>query len=217
MRLLIIEGFQPLRQGLAQHFSGHGFVVDAVINDADGIWLASRNPYDIVLVDLPVSWEISKATVESIRASHDAVVIITMGHHPLTPDDACNLRKLVKHLLKPFSLADALQLVQASIGTGGGAVVNLVRLGGIEMTPSSCEIRWNGHIIGLEPIEFEILGYLGEHCGEYVSRKQVWERFFKDAEETPLELVDKYIRSLRRKLSPEIIRVRKRHGYCVWV
>lgn len=217
MRLLIIEGFQPLREGLTQHFSGHGFMVDAVINEADGLWLAHRNTYDIVLVDLPVSWEISKAVIESIRASHDAVVIITMGHHPLTPDDACNLRKLVKHLLKPFSLADALQLAQASLGTGSEAVVNLIRLGGIEMRPSNWEIRWNGQIIGLEPIEFEILGYLGEHSGEYVSRMQVWERFFDDPEATPVELVDKYIRSLRRKLSPEIIRVRKRHGYCVWL
>jgi DNA-binding response OmpR family regulator len=62
-------------------------------------------------------------------------------------------------------------------------------------------VKRAGRVIYLTPREFSLLHYLAQHCGQVVSRAMIWHDVYEDTGEQSSNVVDVYIRYLRRKLA----------------
>ncbi len=218
IRMLVIEGSTPLREGLRHHFSQNGFIVDAAITEDDGIWLAGKNDYDVLMMDLASGVQNGFVILEILYAANPNIAVVTMGDDDPDRQRPEEMKEMAgRHLLKPFPLCDALEAVNEAMFPPKPNVPEMLEKGTLEMDPHRCEIRRNGHLISLTAVEYEILNYLIERAGSIISRNELWKRFFPRQEDPAADTVDAHIGSLRRKLSgdglPDLIQIKRRYGY----
>ena len=52
MRLLVVEDYEPVREALTQGLREAGFAVDSAADGDAGLWYATSNDYDVIVLDL---------------------------------------------------------------------------------------------------------------------------------------------------------------------
>ena len=52
MRVLVVEDYAPIREAVTQGLRESGFGVDATGDGREGLWYASTNDYDAIVLDL---------------------------------------------------------------------------------------------------------------------------------------------------------------------
>ena len=79
MRLLLIEDSARLRSTLQKGLSRAGYAVDAAQDGREGLWLATENEYDVIVLDLMLP-EIDGLTVlERLRARGKATHVLILS------------------------------------------------------------------------------------------------------------------------------------------
>ena len=68
MRLLVIEDYQPLRTSLTKGLREAGFAVDATGDGREGLWYATGNDYDVIILDLMLPGMDGLKILRKIRA-----------------------------------------------------------------------------------------------------------------------------------------------------
>ena len=52
MRVLVVEDYAPVREAVAQGLREAGFAVDSASDGKDGLWYATKNQYDVIVLDV---------------------------------------------------------------------------------------------------------------------------------------------------------------------
>lgn len=52
MRVLVVEDEATMSEALRVGLEGEGFAVDVADDGEAGLWLATENPYDVILLDI---------------------------------------------------------------------------------------------------------------------------------------------------------------------
>jgi len=218
MRLLLIEDNARLQEAVAVYFREAGFIVDTAATGEDGLWAASENAYDAVLLDLMLPMIDGMEILHRLRATGNPVHILVISARDRLEDrlEALNAGA-DDYLVKPFSLAEALARVRALMRRNYGRKSPGMRVADLELDPVRREVTRSGRAIGLTALEYRLLEYLFHRAGELVSRSDIWEHVFEDDTGGSSNTVDVYIGYLRKKLNaegePDLIRTKRGHGY----
>jgi DNA-binding response OmpR family regulator len=217
MRLLLIEDNTALRSAVAQFFREAGFIVETAATGDEGLWAASENPCDAILLDLMLPKLNGMEILRHLRANDNPVHILVISARDGLEDrlEALNAGA-DDYLVKPFSLAEALARVRALMRRSYVRKTPVMQLAGLELDPIRREVRQDGSAITLTALEYRLLEYLFHRSGEVVSRTDIWDHVFED-DNGGSNTVDVYIGYLRKKLSiegvPSLIHTRRGHGY----
>ena len=77
MRVLIVEDLAPLRCSLINTLEQAGYAVDASGDGEEGLWYATSNPYDCVVLDLGLPIIDGLTVLKRMReGGHDHPVLI---------------------------------------------------------------------------------------------------------------------------------------------
>lgn len=193
-------------------------MVDAVDTGDEGLWAASENLCDVVILDLMLPHMDGMQILRKLRSADNPVHILVISARDALEDRLAALDAAADdYLVKPFHLAEALARVRALLRRSYSQKSPLVTMGGIALDPGRREARFMENPIELTSLEYRLLEYLLYRSGAVVSRSEIWERVFEDASGGTSNVVDVYIGYLRRKLaaagSPELIHTRRGHGY----
>ena len=52
MRVLVVEDYTPVREAVTQGLREAGFAVDSASDGRDGLWHATKNQYDVIVLDV---------------------------------------------------------------------------------------------------------------------------------------------------------------------
>lgn len=202
-KILLVEDDATTAEYIAKGLSQEGFTVDRADNGRDGLFLATENAHDAVILDRMLPGMDGMAVLSAMRAvGIDTPVIILSAL--ATPEDrvAGLTGGSDDYLTKPFAFAELLARVRLLIRRKSGGPAPETKLGcaDLELDLLSRKVKRGGRAIDLQPREFRLLEYLMRHKDQVVTRTMLFEGVWDYHFDPGTNVVDVHISRLRKKI-----------------
>jgi two-component system, OmpR family, response regulator len=200
MRILVVEDDLAMADLLRRALTREGYAVDAVESGEDGLWSASENTHDAVVLDVVIPPPDGISLVRELRRRGRGVPVLMLSARDEVADRVAGLAAGADdYLPKPFALAELFARVRA-LTRREGAEEARIQVGDLVMDEKTHQV-WRGkNSIDLTPREFGLLRELMRNAGQVVGRPQLlqeaWDAAYTDRSNT----LDVYVRYLRNKI-----------------
>ncbi|GAB3490894.1 response regulator transcription factor [Flexivirga lutea] len=201
MRVLIVEDEHRLAQAIAAGLTADGFTVDTAPDGAEGLWKATEQAYDVIVLDIMLPKVNGYDVVKRLRAEQlwTPVLMLTAKDGEYDEADALDLGA-DDYLTKPFSYVVLLAHLRALIRRGAPARPVILSAGDLVLDPATRRCARGEQEISLTPREFALLEFLLRRHDQVVSKSDmlanVWDEFY----EGDPNIVEVYIGYLRKKI-----------------
>jgi two-component system OmpR family response regulator len=201
MRVLIVEDEKRLAAGLRMGLEADGFAADVALNGTDGLWLASEEPYDAIVLDIMLP-EISGSEIcARLREAGNWTPILMLTAREGVDSEAAALDAGADdYLTKPFSHVVLVARLRALLRRGARERPAVIEAGDLVLDPAARRV-WRGEDdVELTAREFALLEYLMRRRGDVVSKTEILEHVWDYDFEGDPNIVEVYVRHLRNKL-----------------
>jgi two-component system, OmpR family, response regulator len=201
MRVLIVEDHLKMA-GLIRHgLQKEGMAADVAGNGEDALARAQATDYDAIILDLMLPGIDGLEVCRRLREEGVWTPILMLTARDAIRDRVAGLDGGADdYLTKPFSYAELLARLRALVRRGPVERPAELRIGDLRLDPARRQV-WRGQAeIGLSPKEFSILETFMRRPGEVLTRFQLLEHAWDYDYENRSNVVDSYIRLLRRKI-----------------
>ncbi|MZQ85390.1 response regulator [Paenibacillus sp. 5J-6] len=210
-RILVIEDEEKIARLLQLELTHAGYIVELALDGSDGLQKALHGNWDLILLDILLPVYNGLELIKSFRKqnSETPIIIVTACG---TPSDIVNGLDFggQDYVTKPFHLEELLARIRACIRRQSQLQEThdelnkhdstIYTLEGTNVNLRTREVLQNGIKIDFTPKEFELLVYLIEHQNEILSREQIMNDVWGYDFVGNSNLVDVYIRYVRKKL-----------------
>jgi two-component system, OmpR family, response regulator len=201
MRVLIVEDEARMADVIRRTLVRDGAAADLAVDGDEALELATIVEYDAVVLDVVLpgrsGFEVCRLLrdrgvwapvlmLTALDAVHDRVAGLDAG-----ADD---------YLVKPFALAELQARLRALARRGRPERPAVLAVGDLRLDPARRQVRRGAREIELSAKEFALLEALMRRRGEVLSRLELIESAWDLAYENRSNVVDVYVRRLRRKL-----------------
>jgi two-component system, OmpR family, alkaline phosphatase synthesis response regulator PhoP len=205
MRLLLVEDEPGLVMTLTDRLAREGYGVESCGDGESGLERASKEPFDLVLLDvmLPrlggfdVMRELRKRGIETpvIMLTARGQVVDRVVGLKLGADD---------YVTKPFEMVELLARIEAKLRRTPPPLHPAVghQFGDICMDFRKAEITRAGIPLELSAREFQLLRYFIEHRGATISREELLNEVWGYNSMPSTRTVDVHVAWLRQKIEP---------------
>ncbi len=202
MRILVIEDDSEAASYLVKGLTESGYTVDCAEDGPNGLYLASNNTYDVLIVDRMLPGLDGLSIIEALRKSGNKTPALILSAKTQVHDRVAGLRAGGDdYLTKPFAFAELLARLEALLRRGQpSAGETRLRVADLEMDLPSREVSRAGRPIELQPREFRVLEYLMRHAGHVVTRTMLLESVWGYNFDPQTNVIDVHISRLRQKV-----------------
>ena len=201
MRVLVVEDHPRMSGLLKRGLEEEGFAVDVAGTGEDGLWLASENAYDAIVLDVMLPGVDGFGVLEQLRkAERWAPVLLLTARDAI--DDRVHGLDIGgdDYLTKPFAFPELLARLRALIRRGVRERPAVLELGDLALDPASRVVRRGSTEVALTAKEFSLLETLMRHPGEVLSKTYLIEHVWDFAFDVDSNVVEVYVSTLRRKI-----------------
>jgi two-component system copper resistance phosphate regulon response regulator CusR len=218
MRILLVEDEKKLCDLIARALEAERFAVDAALDGRAGWELADAYEYDLIILDLMLPHLSGTEILRRVRQKNQEVAILVLTARDVTEAKIEHFEAGADdYLTKPFVFAELVMRVKALLRRGSISRAAVLRVGDLEVDRLSQQVRRDGHKIELTPKEYSLLEYLATNPGRVLSRTMIIEHVWDQSFEGLTNIVDVYVRHLRRKVDDpfptKLIRTVRGVGY----
>jgi DNA-binding response OmpR family regulator len=214
VRVLVVEDEIRQAAALKRGLEAEGFAVDVASNGTDGLWLATEQPYDVIVLDVMLPGLNGYRVCAELRAREvwTPVLMLTAKDGELDEAEALDTGA-DDFLSKPFSYLVLVARLRALLRRGAAARPSVLRVGGLELDVGARRCTLDGEAVDLTPREFAIVEYLMRRAGEVVPKSDILAHVWDFAFDGDDNVVEVHISALRRKLGPATIETVRGAGY----
>ena len=188
---------ESLRTGL----EAEGFAVDVAPDGQEALWLAGEVNYDAIVLDLMLPKVNGFVVCRTLREREDWTPILMLTAKDGHLDEAEGLDTGADdYLTKPFSFVVLLARLRVLLRRNGGQRPAELTAGDLRLDPATHQVQRGGDIVDLTAREFAILEVLLRRAGEVISKREIMEHVWDFAFEGDANIVEVYVRSLRKKI-----------------
>ena len=201
MRVLIVEDQVKMASLIRRGLRKEGMAADVAATGEDALWMAEATEFDAIILDLMLPGIDGLEVCRKLRGAGVWSPILILTARDAVRDRVAGLDGGADdYLVKPFSFAELLARLRALVRRGPVERPSVLEVGSLRLDPARRRI-WRGETeIDLSPKEFAILETFMRRPGEVLSRFALLEHAWDYDYENRSNVVDSYIRFLRRKI-----------------
>ncbi|WP_371400640.1 response regulator transcription factor [Kribbella sp. NBC_00662] len=214
MRALVVEDEPRLAAGLRSGLEAEGYAVDIARTGTDGLWLAREHAYGVVLLDLMLP-EVDGLTIcRTLRAEQVWTPILMLTARNADTDQVRALDNGADdYLTKPFSYAVLIARLRALVRRGAAERPCVLEAGELRLDPAARKAWLGAEVLALTARELSLLEFLIRRRGQVVSKRTILDQLWDDDFDGDPNIVEVYIRRLRKKLGDGRITTLRGSGY----
>lgn len=219
MRILVIEDDVNAASYVKKGLQEQGHVIDLATNGRDGLFLASGEAYDVMIVDRMLPGLDGLSLVKTVRAAGLKTPVLFLTTMAGVGDRVEGLDAGGDdYLVKPFAFSELLARINALARRPPITQVETVlKVANLEMDLISRKVQRAGRAIDLQPREFRLLEYLMRNAGRVVTRTMLLENVWDFHFDPKTNIVETHISRLRSKIDrgfdTELIETVRGSGY----
>jgi DNA-binding response OmpR family regulator len=200
MKILIIEDDLKIINFLKKGLEEECYIVDYAINGDEGLYLASVNEYDLILLDIMIPIKDGIEVCKILRASKNLTPIIMLTAKDSIEDKIKGLDIGANdYLAKPFSFAELLARIRVQL-RAIPSVQTKLSIGDLELDLlNKTALRANENIV-LTSKEFTLLEFLIKNKDRVLSETTINSAISSFEDSNISNIVNVYIYRLRNKI-----------------
>jgi len=214
MHVLLVEDDVLLGQAIEMALARWHHTSLWVQDGQAGLSAVHTGTFDLVLMDLGLPRVDGLKVLKALRTERRNVPVLIITAREGLTDRICGLDAGADdYLSKPFHLDELAARMRALHRRSLGQSRNEIVIGALCLDSLNSQAKFEGFAVELSRREFALLRALAERAGRAVSRESLMQALYGaegGAESNTLEV---HIHTLRRKLSPSIIRTVRGLGY----
>jgi len=222
-QVLVIEDDAPIRQGIVDALTFHGFTAAQAADGHAGLEAAREGRCDLILLDLILPGILGLDILKEVRQIHPTLPVIILTAKGEEQDRVAGLRLGADdYVVKPFSIKELIARIEAVLRRSPErpSDINRVSIKNATIDLGRSELRFSDGVrCELSEREVELLGYLLRNRGRAISREEILSRIWRlEPRGVDTRTIDMHVARLREKLrdnatDPRIILTVRGKGY----
>ncbi len=201
MRILLAEDEDDLREVTVKRLKAEGFGVDGCRDGQEALEYLDAADYNLVILDIMMPRLDGLSVLRKLRKGGNPVPVLLLTAKDAVSDRVQGLDAGADdYLTKPYAFEELLARIRALVRRNSTEKSDVLTVGDLSVELSTKRVMRGGKEILLSAKEFNLLETLMRHKGRVLSRAQLENQVWDFGFEGSSNIVDVYIRYLRRKV-----------------
>ncbi|MFD8049826.1 response regulator transcription factor [Streptomyces chartreusis] len=214
-RILIVEDEERIASFVEKGLRSNGFTT-TVVGDGEAAYeYAVTGSFDLVVLDIGLPGRDGFTVLREMREARVTVPVIVLTARDSVRDTVAGLEGGADDwMTKPFRFEELLARVRLRLRTAARAPeVTVLRSGPLTLDLRTRRARSGERTVDLTAREFVLLELFLRHPGQVLSREQILSHVWGYDFDPGSNIVDVYVRALRKKLGAERVETVRGVGY----
>ncbi|MBK5223700.1 MAG: response regulator transcription factor [Acidimicrobiia bacterium] len=213
-RILIAEDEERIVSFLEKGLRAAGYTTLAVDDGVDALSLARDDSFDLLVLDLGLPGLDGQEVLRRMRARGERMPVIILTARAGVDDTVAGLEGGADdYVAKPFRFEELLARIRVRLRDAGSDEVTVLQSGDLSLDVRTRRALVDDRAVELTAREFALLETLMRHDGQVMSREQLLSHVWGYDFDPGSNVVDVYVRYLRKKLGSDIIVTVRGMGY----
>jgi two-component system, OmpR family, KDP operon response regulator KdpE len=210
-RILVVDDDKQLLRAMRINLAARGYEVVLAPDGVSALAAASKQPPDLVIVDLGLPDMDGVEVIEGIRGWLPVGIIVLSARHL----EQAKVRALDAgaddYITKPFGMDELLARIRAALRRSAppaAAADPVITTGAFTIDLSARRVLRDGEPVRLTPTEWHLLEMLVRNPGRLISQRDLLQEVWGPQYESETNYLRVYVAQLRAKLEPDPARPR---------
>jgi two-component system, OmpR family, response regulator len=214
VRALVVEDQPKLASLIQRGLSEEGYAVDVAPDGPGALVRATATEYDVIVLDVMLPGFDGFEVCRRLREQTVQAPVLMLTARDGVDDRIAGLDLGADdYLTKPFAFDELLARLRALTRRGALERTPVLAVGALRLDPRARQVWRGDEKIDLSAKEFALLETFMRHPGQVLSRFELLEHAWDFAYDNRSNVVDVYVRYLRRKLGASAIETVRGAGY----
>lgn len=201
MRILVVEDELDLNHIICNKLTKEGYNVDACFDGQAALDYLETASYDGAIMDIMIPKKDGMSVLKTIRAEGIQVPVLFLTAKSETQDIVRGLDAGANdYMTKPFEFSELLARLRVMLRTVHISNDSILNYGSLQIDTNNHRVVRDGVTVDLTVREYAILEYLVRNRNIVVTREQIRANIWSIDDDINSNVVDVYIRYLRRKI-----------------
>lgn len=201
MRVLVVEDERRMAHHISRALAEESCAVDMAHDGERALELASDCEYDAIVLDLMLPKVDGLTVCRRLRAAGCKTPVLILSARDMVDDRVSGLDAGADdYLIKPFAVQELTARLRAVLRRRGGSGAPVIRVGDLELDPSTRLVRRGDRVITLTSKEYALLEFLMRRPGVVHTRTMIAEHVWDFTLDSVSNVVDVYVKHLRDKI-----------------
>ncbi len=213
-RILIAEDEPRIASFLEKGLRSNGFTTTVAETGTDAALMAIGGHFDLLILDLGLPGKDGSQVLREIRKRENRLPVIILTARGGLDDTVAGLEGGADdYVTKPFRFEELLARIRVQLRDSGEPEPTMLSAGMVSLDLRTRRARVGERTVELTAREFTLMETLLRHPGQVLSREQLLSHVWGYDFDPNSNVVDVYIRYLRRKLGNDLIETVRGMGY----
>ena len=215
MRVLLVEDDPHLGPDLRAELLRSGYAVDLADNGVDGEAMGYEDIYDLVVLDLGLPQRSGLEVLRNWRKRRNNVPVLILTARSAWQERVDGFEAGADDYLgKPFHNEELFARMTALLRRANQQISSTLEVEGFVLNEKTQSVVLDGNEeVSLTGTEYRLLRYFMHNPSRVLSKLQLVEHLYDDGAENDSNVIEAYIKMLRKKIGKERIQTKRGQGY----